>query len=581
MEIEKLFLISFLLSSFKITSADVIVETKNGKVAGIEVNSIIPNEKYYSFLGIPYAQPPIGELRLKAPKPHQGWKDILEAKKEKNACPQFYLPVRKVKKHGFFGDEDCLHLSIHTPNIPNPNLNLATIVFLYNEHFRISFNASKEYGPDFFMKENVILITVHHRLGALGFLSYEDEVLPGNQGLRDVILALRWIQDNIKNFGGNPTKVTLMGSQGGGALADLLLQSPKAKGLFSGVILQSGHSWDPFYLEENPKKKAIALGEALEDTFTSSSYIAKRIADYSPQKISESEHLAVHADDSRHTQRAVVAFGPSIEPDHPEAVITALPEDSDMEINIPIMIGYNSRESIEAAEHLLHKPQYLTYADRDFLFLFPIRVNYHFKINDKVYYEAIEKVKDFFLEEGYVKVSKPGEYLSYISDTFTFYPTDYAVRKYTNISTSPVYYYIFDYSGDLNMRKKTSLKHAVNIDGTWGASVADELCYLFVCSPRNLYKKLLEDKESEEIKVLNNMVKMWTNFAKTGNPTPPGEKFTWEPATKENKKCLVISDELEMRNNIREDVVKFWDDFLSSYSEKAVNKVIQDVKDEL
>ncbi|CAH2042177.1 unnamed protein product, partial [Iphiclides podalirius] len=181
-----------------------------------------------------------------------------------------------------------------------------------------------------------------------------------------------------------------------------------------------------------------------------------------PKPHEESEHLAVDTDDSRAVQRGLVAFGPSIEPNHPEAVITDLPEDNDIEINVPVMIGYNSRE-----------------------------------------------------------------------------------------------------------------------DGTWGASVGDELCYLFVCNPKKIYKKLLEDEDAEEIKVLKNMVKMWANFARTGNPTPNGDEVTWNPATKENKECLVISDELKMHKNLHENVVRFWDDFISSYSEKAVNGVVQDKRDEL
>ncbi|XP_013162744.1 PREDICTED: esterase E4-like [Papilio xuthus] len=570
------------LNYFAITCADVIVETKLGKVAGKRVESVLPNEKYYSFLGIPYAEPPVGELRFKSPKPRQSWTGVLEAKKERKACPQFYLPVRSTKKIGFFGDEDCLYLSVHTPNVPEPNQNLPTIVFLYNEQFRISFNGTKDYNPDFFMKENVIVVTLHHRIGALGFLSFGDEVLPGNYGLRDVLLALKWIQQNIKRFGGDPSKVTLMGSQGGGAIADLLLQSPKAEGLFSGVILQSGSSWNPLYLDTNPSKRAKGLGEALEEIVTTSSYFLKRLADFSAQAIAESEHLSIHADEARSVQRGLVAFGPSIEPDHPEALVTTLPEEANFKINVPVMIGYNSREAIEIGERILNKPQYLTFADRDFLFMLPIRVKFHFQINDNVYYDAIEKIKEFYFDGGYIKISKPGEFLSYLNDISVFYNTDYAVRKYTNISSFPVYYYVFDYSGELNMRKKASLQNAVNLDGTWGASAGDELCYLFMCNPRKVYKKLLEDEDSEEIKVLTNMVKMWTNFAKTGNPTPPGSNFTWKPATKDNRECLVISDELEMKSNINEDIVKFWDEFISNYSEKAVDNIIKDeVKDEL
>ncbi|XP_041985046.1 uncharacterized protein LOC121737433 [Aricia agestis] len=564
-------------------NGEVIVETDSGKVAGKEIASVIENEKYYSFLGIPYALPPVGDLRFKAPLPHPGWEDVLEAKREKKACAQFFLPARPVKTYGFFGDEDCLHLSVHTPKLPENNeLNLPVIVFTYNEFFRSSFNGSKEYGPDFFMNEDVILVTVNHRLGSLGFLSFEDDILPGNNGIKDVILALNWIKTNIRSFGGDPSKVTLMGNQGGGALVDILVQSKKAKGLFSGAILQSGTSFNPMYFGKSPRSKAIKLSEVLEERARTSQSLLERFSGVSVQKIVESDSLTVHADDARAIQRGIIPFGPEVEHDHPDAIITKLPEEEPIEIDVPIMIGFNSREGIEMTERFLRKPQYLTFADRDFLLSLPKRTDFHFKINDHIYYEAVQDIKEEYFEEAYIKISRPGEYITYIEDVMSVFAVDNTVRTYTKATNTPIYYYMFDYSGDLNFRKKLVLEKAQTIDGTWGATTGDELCYLFVCNKhRKVYKSLLKNEDSEEIKVLRTMVKMWTDFAKTGNPTPTGE-FVWAPATKENKECLIISEELKMQSKLYDDKVRFWEEFLEKYAAMAVDGVVRDeVKDEL
>ncbi|CAH2241960.1 jg9078 [Pararge aegeria aegeria] len=517
-----------------------------------------------------------------APVPHPGWNDVLEAKNVRKNCAQFYLPQRNVKSYGFTGDEDCLHLSIHTPKPPNNENNLPVIVFLYNENFRVSYNATKEYGNDFFMKEGVIIVTVNYRLGSLGFVSFEDKLLPGNNGLRDIIMALKWIKENIKNFGGDPSKVTLMGNYGGGVIVDILLHSPKAKDLFSAAIMQSETSFNPLYITNNPKKRAIALSEHLKEKATTSESFIERMSEISAFRITESELLSVDADEARAYQRGVIQFGPVLEIEHDDAVFTKLPEDNPLELSIPVMIGFNSREAIEMVERYLHMPNFLTFADRDFVLLFPRRVSYHFKINDNIYHKAIEDVKDFYFEEGYVKISKPGEYITFLGDMTSFYPIDYSVRKYTNTSDTSIYYYMFDYSGELNFRKKKILEEAVTLDGTWGASTGDELCYLFVCqAQRKMYKQLLESGDSEEIKVLRTMVKLFTDFAKTGNPTPPGSDFIWKPATKDNKQCLVISDKLKMQPNIYKDRVKFWDDFIEKYEKLAVNGVVKDIKDEL
>lgn len=381
----------------------------------------------------------------------------------------------------------------------------------------MSYNATKEYSPDFFMEQNVIIVTIHHRLASLGFISFQDDLLPGNNGLRDIILALTWIKENIDNFGGNSNSVTLMGSQAGAVAVDMLLHSKKAKGLFHRVILQSGTSWNSMYFPGNARKRAIKLSEILEWGASTSQTLVKYLGRLTPSEILENEYQVVHADEARALQRGIPTFTPDIEHDHPDAVLSRRPEDGPIDIDIPVMIGYNSREGIELNERYLRKPQYLTFADRDFLFLFPIRTNYHFQINDNVYYEAIDEIKEFYFEEGYIKISKPGEYITYIGDALQFYSIDYTVRKYANESKASVYYYTFDYSGDLNLRKKQNLKDALNLDGTWGATVTDELCYLFVCQPiRKTYIKALKDEDSEEIKVLRNMVQLWTNFAKSG-----------------------------------------------------------------
>lgn len=443
----------------------------------------------------------------------------MNAKKEKLPCTQFNLPIRNIKNYGVFGQEDCLHLSVHTPKLPSADkpLNLPVVVFLYNEMFRVSYNGTRDFGPDFFVKENIVLVMISHRLSVSGFLAYEDEVLPGNNGIRDVILALKWIQRNIHNFGGNDSNLTLMGSDGGAVLVDILLHSPKAKGLFSRVILQSGTSFDATYFPKSPKHKTSQLLKYLDKSSITSSYTIKELSSLTPEELALAEPESVDADEGRAYQRPKVQFGPVIEPNHPDAIITKLPEDGPLDIDVPVMIGYNSRGSLEMAERFLYRPQFLSTADRDFLLLFPIRDNFHFEINSQIYFEGVKDIKKFYFEDEYIKISKPGEYMTYTNDMMYFYAIDYALKKYVNESNSAVYYYTFDYGGELNMRKNNILKNANTIEGTWGATMGDELCYLFVCKKiKNTYKKVLADEESEDLKVLTNMVKMWTNFAKFG-----------------------------------------------------------------
>lgn len=162
---------------------------------------------YFAFKGIPYAEPPIGDLRFRAPKPHQGWTGVRDAKNHGNSCPS----------NGFVGilsggDEDCLFLNVYTSSVEGSK---GVMVWLHGGGYLLGDGNTFLYGPELFMKENIVVVTLNNRLGALGFLSTEDRHSPGNFALKDVVLALKWVRDNIANFGGDPNKVTLSGQSAG------------------------------------------------------------------------------------------------------------------------------------------------------------------------------------------------------------------------------------------------------------------------------------------------------------------------------------------------------------------------------
>lgn len=119
------------------------------------------------------------------------------------------------------------------------------------------------YGPDYLVDENVVLVTINYRLGPLGFLNLETPEASGNAGLKDVVLALRWVKDNIKEFGGDPDRVTIFGQSAGGATVHYLMLSPMSKGLFHGAIAQSGSALNPWAFTETPRDRAFRLGKAL------------------------------------------------------------------------------------------------------------------------------------------------------------------------------------------------------------------------------------------------------------------------------------------------------------------------------
>lgn len=409
---------------------------------------------------------------------------------------------------GLYGQEDCLYLDIFTPGLDN--IHRPVIVFLYNEYFKNSYNKTKDYAPDFFLEEDVVVVTISHRLAVFGFLSTEDETLQGNGGLKDIVSGLQWIRNNIERFGGDPNKITLMGAQGGGAAVDLLIHS-EARQLFHSAILQSGTSLFSIYLQEGARERAFKLAEILDRSTGNSNTLVKYLNEIPPKDLLAKQLNSISKDYNKEQQRGLLPFGPIVER---EGLVTRYPESS-QKIDLPVMIGFNSREGLEMSLEFLIEHRYLSFVQKYFTLLMPWRVNFKFDPIDDSYEDAINDLKKIYFKNGKVTINSVPEYITYAGDLTTS-SIDRTVQFYANISTEPIYYYHFDYYSDLNENKNELLKLAQTKDGTWGAATGDELCYLFKCpSLKNAYLRYNKTM-SEEIVVLRKMVKMWTNFAKHG-----------------------------------------------------------------
>ena len=199
------------------------------------------------FKGIPFAAPPVGDLRWKPPQPAKSWTGILKANKFGPECPQI---------KNFFSDtiakssEDCLYLNIWTP-AKSKKEKLPVMVWIYGGGFALGNTSFPWYNGENLAKMGVILVSVTYRVGPLGFLSHpeltaeSEKHVSGNYGLLDQIEALKWIQKNIREFGGDPTKVTIFGESAGAISVSMLCASPLANDLFSGAISESGGSFSP------------------------------------------------------------------------------------------------------------------------------------------------------------------------------------------------------------------------------------------------------------------------------------------------------------------------------------------------
>ena len=212
-------------------------DTSHGPVTGFQDDGVDV------WLGIPFASPPIGELRWKAPRPPEPWKESLSANQFGSECPQNMV--------GFSGDEDCLYLNVWSPAESKDSAPVMFFIHGGGNHLG-SANAGGLYdGQRFASKFGVALVSIHYRLGPLGWFSHPSFLVgdkndwakkdeSGNYGTLDILAALEWTRDNIERFGGDPENVTIFGESAGGFDVLSMMISPLAKGLYHKAIVQSG-----------------------------------------------------------------------------------------------------------------------------------------------------------------------------------------------------------------------------------------------------------------------------------------------------------------------------------------------------
>ena len=212
-----------------------------GKIAGAAVDGL------GEFKGIPFAAPPVGVLRWKAPQPVQPWSGVRQTTHFGDACMQGGGGGGAGK--GIPYSEDCLYLDVWTP-AKAPGDKLPVIVWIYGGGFNAGATSNELYDGAHFAQRGVVFVSISYRVGPFGFLatpelSKESGRGSGAYGLQDQIAGLKWVKANVAKFGGDPSKVTILGHSAGGFAVSMLAASPQAKGLFRGVISESGANFSP------------------------------------------------------------------------------------------------------------------------------------------------------------------------------------------------------------------------------------------------------------------------------------------------------------------------------------------------
>ncbi|MDC1322095.1 carboxylesterase family protein [Pseudomonadales bacterium] len=445
------------------------------------------------FRGIPYAQPPIGDLRWRAPHDLASWTGVRHATKFGAACWQSYSDDAFVWSRGEFPrSEDCLHLNIWQPK--KADATAPVMVWFHGGAHTGGFAHVELFDGTELARQGVVVVTVNYRLGPWGFLAHpalaeeSEHNSTGNYGLMDKIAALKWVQKNIRSFGGNPDNVTLFGQSAGSSSVCALMTSPLTSGLFHKAIGQSAACLVKEKRDANGQQRGarlaqLALGE-LGAQDSESQVTAKQLRSIDNQSLLSAMENSPWSEGSR-----IVVDG-WVLPEAPVDVFNA-----NQQAKVPLLVGSLANEGHE----LLPLNNALTESELD-------------QYLSKTFAETAPKLKALYAEDLAIS---PGMALREILTDAFMAMSMRGWAQYNHNADQPTYLYYMDYvppAYQIYLFDDPNL----NLPGgprSTGAYHSGDLAYVF-----NNVGKTGDFWLEEDFAMARAMSSYWTNFAKTGNP---------------------------------------------------------------
>ncbi|OWA49882.1 Neuroligin-4, X-linked [Hypsibius exemplaris] len=525
----------------------IIVNTRSGTVEGISAR-LSKSERVFAFLGIPYAEAPVGSRRFQPPIPKASWNGTLDCSRFGPVCLQpGEMPSvcdrmwTAPSATGFAQSEDCLSLNIFTPNISASN---PVIFFIHGGSYIVG--AGGLHPGERLAYMGSVVVTFNYRLGVFGFLSTADSSAPGNYGLMDQVMALKWIRDNVDRFGGNPNNLTLVGQSAGAAAVHLHLLSKKTEDLFTNAVLHSGVALAPWAIQRMPAENARFLAEAVNCPQTPSSAMVSCLRHKNESEILWYTDLG---------QLFSIPWAPVVDGDWIQEEPEIMLQKGRMQ-NKSIIIGVTDDE----ATIVLYNLPGVHARDKTFNLTKQFVIN---KVIPRLVEEAgyknpreIEAALKFYYidtarEESMNTMRQ--NYGQMLTDAIFTSGVLRSIRYHSQLAI-PTYFYVFDYhSQNDSLPAWTGAYHGV------------DLKYLFGC-PFVLGSMELQEELDKVISDL--MMKLWINFALNSDPIGTNDftqKIGWTQYrySDDSQYYLNISASLPRRQqHYRHEHVVFWNSYI-------------------
>ncbi|XP_066184076.1 fatty acyl-CoA hydrolase precursor, medium chain-like isoform X2 [Sylvia atricapilla] len=507
-------------------------ETKYGRVRGYQFQVDTAERSVNVFLGLPFAKPPLGSLRFSEPQPPEPWEGVRDATSYPPMClqdkvlGQYFSDIitNRKEKVPLQVSEDCLYLNVYTPVSTGKQEKLPVLVWIHGGG--LVFGAASSYdGSALAAFDNVVVVTIQYRLGVAGYFSTGDEHARGNWGYLDQVAALRWIQENIIHFGGDPGSVTIFGESAGGVSVSALVLSPLAKGLFHKAISESGTAAKNSFTDQpNEDAQKIAALSGCENSSSAAMVECLRGK-------TEEELLQITLKMDYFFISACVdgAFFPK----SPRELL------SEKSINaVPYIIGVNNCEFGWVIPMMMKYPPFVDGLDKDVARQI-LQSNLAVFIKG-ITSEDVDRVYKEYMGDAESPAQVRDGLLDAMGDLF-FVISAVEVARYHRDAGNPVYFYEFQHrpsSVEGVVPEFVKADHGVEIAFVFGKPF------------------LAGDATKEENKLSRTVMRYWTNFAKNGNPN--GEGLVHWPQYDLEEKYLGIDLEQKAAEKLKEHRVEFW-----------------------
>jgi len=510
--------------------ADCLVTIAQGTARGAAMTSF-HGKDICSYRGIRYAEPPVGDLRFRAPVPAGPWEGELNATVDGNQCPQGFHPYYSL-------DEDCLFLNVYTPQSP-PTAPLPVMVFIYGGGYTSGDNTAGLYGPQYFLDKGIVLVTFNYRLSVLGFLSTGDDASPGNYALKDQTEALRWVQKNIAAFGGDPNKVTIFGESAGGMSVHFHVLSQLSKGLFHVGIAESGSAMMPmFFQTEGILSQAQRMAAAVGCPTDNSEELVNCL------RTRDVKTIMVNQPDDCNAPPGAFSFFycmysifwrpvPEVRTAaNPEPFLTAHPKDiiKSGDFNrVPLILGTNSDEGSFFLLPFISTDYGIEHFNNNSEDLGAHALFLNYSMPENLVSETLQKVFDFYLGSDHVvTTTNVHNFIDAATDRFMQHNIQKSVELHLQAGHDTVYLYNMGYRGTYSVIPKARYG---NTRYDLGVVHADELEFILTAS----FAADRWEAGHPDLETVETLITLWTNMAIYGNPTPalgslPPQGVVWPTA---------------------------------------------------